>query len=78
MPVRVRLRVPNMKDCGSQKIEKVTLNNKKLFKVTEEVMSYSKPKIQEILYYTRTQPIFDYNHEQLLTEIEKLRNEIRD
>jgi len=55
-----------MKDCGSQKIERVTHNGIKAYRVTEVISSYNNQAIMETTFYTRKNPIFDYTAEDVL------------
>ena len=66
MPVRVRLRVPNMNDCGNQKVERVIYNGIKAYRVTETIGSYIGNVQMVVTHYTRKNPVFDYTLEDVL------------
>lgn len=55
-----------MKDCGSQKIERVVHNGVKAYMVTEVIGSYSGQAVTHIIFYTRKNPIFNCMVEDVL------------
>ena len=66
VPVRFRLRVPIMNECGKRVVERVIYNEQKAYKVTETIGSYV-GNIQVIVtHYTRNNPVFDFTLENVL------------
>lgn len=55
-----------MKDCGSQKVERIVHNGLKVYKVTEIIGSYNGQAITQVTFYTRNNPVFDYTVENVL------------
>jgi hypothetical protein len=55
-----------MKECGSQKVERVVHNGVKAYRVTEVIGSYNGQTFMATTFYTRKNPTFDYMAEDVL------------
>jgi hypothetical protein len=55
-----------MKDCGSQKVERVIHNGVKAYRVTEVLGSYNGQTMLNTVFYTRKNSAFNYMAEDVL------------